>query len=51
MHHRRLVSLAHTAASAVWETRMKIKIVKKATNMKPSAYCGLWMDDPPMNKK
>jgi hypothetical protein len=30
---------------------MKIKVVKKATNMKPSAYCGLWMDDPPMNKK
>jgi|SwirhisoilCB2_FD_contig_41_5642652_length_370_multi_1_in_0_out_0_2 hypothetical protein len=30
---------------------MKIKIVKKATNMKPSAYCGLWLDDPPMNKK
>ena len=28
---------------------MKIKIVKKATNMKPSAYCGYWMDDPPMN--
>jgi len=30
---------------------MKIKIVKKATSMKPSAYCGMWMDDPPMNKK
>jgi hypothetical protein len=30
---------------------MKIKIVKKATNMKPSAYCGYWLDDPPMNKK
>ena len=30
---------------------MKIKIVKKATKMKPSAYCSFWMDDPPMNKK
>jgi hypothetical protein len=31
---------------------MKIKIVKKATNnAKPSAYCSLWLDDPPMNKK
>ena len=30
---------------------MKIKIVKKATSMKPSAYCGMWVDDPPMNKK
>ena len=30
---------------------MKIKVVKKATNMKPSAYCGIWMDDPPMTRK
>jgi hypothetical protein len=30
---------------------MKIKIVKKATNMKPSAYCGYWMDDPAINRK
>lgn len=30
---------------------MNIKIVKKATKMKPSAYCGMWVDDPPMNKK
>jgi len=30
---------------------MKIKIVKKATNMKPTGFCGSWVDDPPMNKK
>jgi hypothetical protein len=30
---------------------MKIKIVKKATNVKPSGWCGAWVDDPPMNKK
>jgi hypothetical protein len=30
---------------------MKIKIVKKATNVKPSGYCGNWIDEPPMNKK
>jgi len=30
---------------------MKIKVVKKATNVKPSGFCGAWIDDPPMNKK
>jgi hypothetical protein len=30
---------------------MKIKIVKKASNVKPSGYCSSWVDDPPMNKK
>jgi hypothetical protein len=30
---------------------MKIKVVKKATNAKPSGYCSAWIDDPPMNKK
>ncbi len=30
---------------------MKIKIVKKATNVKPSGFCGAWIDEPPMNKK
>ena len=31
---------------------MKIKIVKQGTNKsKPSAYCSMWVDDPPMNKK
>ena len=30
---------------------MKIKIVKKATNRKPSGYCDLYIDEPPMNKK
>ena len=30
---------------------MKIKIVKKATNMKPSGMCASWIDEPPMNKK
>ena len=30
---------------------MKIKIVKKASNVKPSGFCASWVDDPPMNKK
>jgi hypothetical protein len=30
---------------------MKIKIVKKATNMKPSGICASFVDEPPMNKK
>jgi hypothetical protein len=30
---------------------MKIKIVKKASNKKPSGYCGQFIDEPPMNKK
>ena len=30
---------------------MKIKIVKKATNMKPSGICASYIDEPPMNKK
>lgn len=30
---------------------MKITIVKKATNMKPSGMCASWVDEPPMNKK
>ena len=30
---------------------MKIKVVKKASNMKPTGYCASWVDDPPMNKK
>jgi hypothetical protein len=30
---------------------MKIKIVKKASNVKPSGFCGQWIDEPPMNKK
>jgi len=30
---------------------MKIKIVKKATSVKPSGFCMSWVDDPPMNKK
>jgi hypothetical protein len=30
---------------------MKIKIVKKASNVKPSGYCGQFIDEPPMNKK
>ena len=30
---------------------MKVKIVKKATNVKPSGFCGAWIDEPPMNKK
>ena len=30
---------------------MKIKIVKKASNVKPTGYCVSWVEDPPMNKK
>ena len=30
---------------------MKIQIVKKATNMKPSGICVSFVDEPPMNKK
>jgi hypothetical protein len=30
---------------------MRITIVKKATSKKPSGFCNLWVDDPPMNKK
>ena len=33
------------------ETTMKIKVVKKATQVKPSGFCTAWIDDPPMNKK
>jgi hypothetical protein len=30
---------------------MKIKVLKAASNKKPSGYCGSFVDDPPMNKK
>jgi len=30
---------------------MKIKVLKKASNRKPSGYCDLFVDEPPMNKK
>jgi hypothetical protein len=30
---------------------MKIKIVKKASNRKPSGYCDFFVDEPPMAKK
>jgi hypothetical protein len=30
---------------------MKIKIVKKAAQVKPSGMCAAFVDDPPMNKK
>jgi hypothetical protein len=30
---------------------MKIKIVKKATHARPSGMCGMFIDEPPMNKK
>jgi hypothetical protein len=30
---------------------MKIRIIKKAANVKPAGYCGALVDDPPMNKK
>ena len=30
---------------------MKITVVKKASNMKPSGFCPSWVDGPPLNKK
>ena len=30
---------------------MKIKIIKKASNVRPSGWCATWVDEPPMNKK
>jgi len=30
---------------------MKIKVVKKAANVKPTGFCVAFVDDPPMNKK
>jgi hypothetical protein len=30
---------------------MKIKVVKKASNRKPSGYCDIYLDEPPMNIK
>jgi hypothetical protein len=30
---------------------MKIKIVKQATHARPSGMCGMFVDEPPLNKK
>ena len=30
---------------------MKIKVVKKASNVKPTGLCASYIDEPPMNKK
>jgi hypothetical protein len=30
---------------------MKIKIVKKASSIKPTGYCVQFVDEPPFNKK
>jgi len=30
---------------------MKIRIIKKASNVRPSGFCVRIIDDPPMNKK
>jgi len=30
---------------------MKIKVVKKAANARPTGFCVAYVDDPPMNKK
>jgi hypothetical protein len=30
---------------------MKIKIVKKATNVKPSGFCASFVDEPLLNKR
>ena len=30
---------------------MKIKVLKKASNRKPTGYCDMYIDEPPMNTK
>ena len=30
---------------------MKITVIKKAANVRPSGFCVSFVDDPPMNKK
>jgi hypothetical protein len=30
---------------------MKVKVIKKASQVKPSGFCTSWIDDPPMTKK
>jgi hypothetical protein len=30
---------------------MKVKVIKKASSVKPTGFCGAFIDDPPMNKK
>jgi hypothetical protein len=30
---------------------MKIKVVKKASNVRPTGMCASYIDEPPMNKK
>jgi hypothetical protein len=30
---------------------MVIKIVKKASHVRPAGICGMYVDEPPMNKK
>lgn len=30
---------------------MKIKVIKKAANAKPTGFCSMFVDDPPINKK
>jgi hypothetical protein len=30
---------------------MQIKVVKKASNARPAGMCGMYVDEPPMNKK
>jgi hypothetical protein len=37
--------------SCIGHSPMKIKVVKKATNVKPSGFCVSFIDEPPMNKK
>jgi len=30
---------------------MKIKVIKKASNAKPTGFCSQYIDDPPVNKR
>jgi len=30
---------------------MKIKVIKKASNVKPSGFCSQYVDDPPVAKR
>jgi hypothetical protein len=33
------------------EIPMKIKVIKKASNVKPTGFCAQFIDDPPLNKR
>jgi hypothetical protein len=30
---------------------MKVKVIKKASNVKPTGFCSMFVDDPPIDKR